>query len=267
MKSAKNRLKTLEAQLTPRQVIIHLVERMKEFDDLDAFILWGYTGETLVRMAETRENMYKAIKQGAGDKDPRKIHRACKKVQRELFFLYELAMAPSMRIKTNKYRYLYWISTMAHQLEGIFRKLKDSSKQEPTVKELAMFRDSAQKLLLDLVSEQLVVEWISQQYFDGRPLLFNSQQTFLEKLISRVEQMIELFNEALELFQVMDQPSESYKFEPVNVQKLRAEGKKFVPGIIEQVKQDSRISMYNAEGAHDEAIKLFKDSLSIKSGK
>ena len=177
MKSALNRIKALEADLTPQQVILRLLARKAEFDNPDSFIAWAYTPEALAWMAEMRENMYESVKKRVANKDRREISQACRKASREVRFLYSLAMDPGMQLDADQYRYLYFTSEMVHWLSGVWRRYTESGKDLAVVREaLLRFKGFAESLLPELLRDRQVEERIRRRYFNEGSLFFKTQR-------------------------------------------------------------------------------------------
>ena len=250
MKSAQSRLNNLEADLTPKQVVMMIVAKMMAFNNLDQFIQYACSDESLAETEKMRENMYKAVKNRANSKDAIEVNRFCRKVQREFDFLHDLATAPCLQVEADKFRYLFYVSTLVHLLGKIWWILRDDKTNLKDA--IRQFRSIAEQILPELLSDRAAIEEISRQYFNGRPLLFEEQQAWLEALATQVENMIESYNDAVEFLKM---PGPDLQ---IDVAALHALAEEMVSRLVEKAKRGARMKVYDLENRYSDALKMMQ---------
>lgn len=260
MTTLSKRVKTLEGDLSPRQLIMNLLDRMVSFEDLDGFIAWCYTDVALKQMKQSRENMYAAIRRKHPGQKGKAADQACQKAHRAFNYLFDLAMAPSTQLDLARYRYLYLVSHVAHELGALWRHFQTEYDLDALVQELSHLKRHLEPLWVELVSDQLASTTIGQKYFGGRPLFFKRQEAFLELVISQVQGMVEHLNEAVGLLQAIKPEAEIWDTLLIDEQAVQVMAKALAVRRVEQLEQEARLLVYEAEGKHEQAIRHFQQA-------
>ena len=252
MKSAQNRLNNLEADLTPKQLVMKFVAEMMAFDNLNQFVEYAAGDEFFAEQEKMRENKDKAARKRANSKDEMVLNRACRTAHREFVFLLEMAMYSCRQMETDKFRYLFFVSTLAHLLGRIWQLSGETSGVDRQVKLMEKINRMVDKFFPELLGNLLLAKEISRKYFNDRPLLFNDQQARVEELVELVEDMIEGYNEAVELLEL---PRPDLQ---IDVAALHTLAEQRVPLLVERAENEARVAIYASEGRHLEAMKLLR---------
>jgi len=258
MKVTEKRVKALEADLSHRQIIMALLDRMADFEDVDTFIGWCYTDTALGQMKQSRDNLYAAIRRKHPGQKGKAADQACRKAYQEFNYLFDLAMAPNTQLELARYRYLYFVSTVAHGLGALWRHFKAEYDLDKLVQELSHLKRQLEPLRVELISEHLASETIGKKYFGGRPLFFKRQEVFLELVMSQVQGMAEHLNEAVELLRAIKPEAEIWDTLLVDEPAVQAMAQLQAAHRVEQLRQEARLRVYEAEGKHEEAARFFK---------
>lgn len=257
MKTTLSRVQALESDLTPKQIVMGILEKMQECGTLDAYIAWSYTDKALKRTDEIRENMYAAAKRRTNSKDSHEHNKACRKAHQEFQFLYELALAPCINQDQNLYRYLFMTSTVVHLMGSFWRTLQ-KDKLETLQKEAQQAKAMLFALLLELHADQMVSEKLSSKYFHGKPLLLPAQGKFLERVTANAIQLTEHLNEAGGLLQALEPERIEGDGFSIDIEALQAMAERRASELVKQIELQVRITIYSNEGRHDQAIRLFQ---------
>jgi hypothetical protein len=258
MTTLSKRVKALEGDLSPRQLIMTLLDRMASFEDLDGFIAWCYTDVALKQMQQSRENMYAAIRRKHPGQKVKAADQACQKAHRAFNYLFDLAMAPSTQLDLARYRYLYLVSHVAHELGALWRHFQTEYDLDALIQELSHLKRQLEPLRVELISEHLASETIGQKYFGGRPLFFKGQEAFLELVMSQVQGMAEHLNEAIGLLRAIKPEAEIWDTLLIDEPAVQVMAEALAVCRVEQLEQEARLIVYEAEGRHEEAVRYFK---------
>lgn len=258
MKVTENRVKTLEADLNHRQIIMALLDRMADFEEVDAFIGWCYTDAALGQMKQSRDNLYASIRRKHPGQKGKAADQACRKVHREFNYLFDLAMAPSTQLELVRYRYLYFVSTVAHELGTLWRHFQAEYDLDALVQDLSRLKRQLEPLWVELISEKLASDTIGKRYFGSRPLFFKRQEAFLELVIGQIQSMAEHLNEAVELLRALKPEAEIWNALLIDGNAVQAMAQVQAVRRVEQLEQEARLRVYEAEGKHEEAARYFK---------
>lgn len=258
MTTLSKRVKALEGDLSPRQLIMTLLDRMASFEDLDGFIAWCYTDVALKQMQQSRENMYAAIRRKHPGQKGKVADQACQKAHRAFNYLFDLVMAPSTQLDLARYRYLYLVSHVAHELGALWRHFQSNDDLNAPIRGLSQLKHQLEPLWVELVGEQLASAMIGQKHFGGRSLFFKRQEAFLTLMLDHVQSMASHLNEAVELLRKLEPEADIWDAFLIDGSSVQMMAETQAARRVEQLKQEARLRVYEAEGRHEEAVRYFQ---------
>ena len=261
MKATQKRLDNLEADQSPKEAVLTMVARIQEFETLDDYIRWSFTDKALAEMLKSRDKRYQAIlKKTSGEE----TNRALKKLSGEFEYLYHLAMAPCARVDSNHYRYLCLIMTAVHLMTSLWHDMQMVQDERQTQEILGNICQALETVYVDLRSEKKAADALSRQYFDGRPLLLPSQETFLSGCAEWVSQLIETFNRDAALFREVNDDSGEWDVLPIEVESLEHRAETKSAAKVCQMTSEARADLYDKVGRHRDALKAFQEMIHPK---
>jgi hypothetical protein len=271
MKSVLKRLDVLDGELTPKQVVLKCVSSMADKKDFDALVAWMWSDEFtgwLKRIAKQKSEIYQKESKG---KDATKVNREYRKARQEFVYLYTLAFLPCQHLETDRYRYLYEMTALAHFYQGILSERTSRQLSLDTFfKNLGQLKFGISKLLMELKADQYAERKISDQFFDGISLYLPEQKRFLEEKAALVVRLIDLFMDNLEdykcQFQLDGWEAERDCLDAMAIDMEEIEAAAVENGKIqfERACAEAKMKVYETEDRSDDVLKVFHETFNFK---
>lgn len=261
--NVSHRLEKLEANVTPKRLILKHMKMMLSFDDQDDWLKLFYSDEFEAWFDQALENMRTTARQGI--QEPEGKHKAMHLAHKESIYLYEMALWPSQYYEDNYYRIQYQFLSIGFLLRS---KRIDylTLWSEETKSNISLVKQLTEQLWRDLKIVQLVESKIREHFFDGQPLLRANQQEFLDDHLNIVEKTLEWLEMTVDDMRVLSRGWRRKKGGPEFMAFLKAltpdralllqEVEQRAEVQFSRVKRDAKIAVYQAEDRHDEIRKM-----------
>lgn len=259
------RLDRLEANLTPKRLMLRYLKQVRSCSDFVESNRFVYSNDFKIWFEQGLANMRTSVQAGAQGEQEKE--NAVSVAYQELNYLDSLSLWSFDAYKAVccniEYRFVCIALLMKNKLANYMSIWSDEDKHN-----FSLAKRMIEHLWLELKVTQLTEAKISQQFFDGLPLLMIDQRQSLDKHLNLLEEALEL------LANVVSNLLQSSQLRPgkKGASKMRAFLKELAPGReiflkeaerqaeiqFSDARRQARIAVYQSEGRQDEVRKIYQ---------